>query len=368
MHPDYSAQLAEKNARLQNLLAPFDAPAPEVFASPPQHYRMRAEFRIWHDGDEICYAMFERGQKAATASLIRLQQFPAAAESINALMPRLLAAVRGDAVLRERLYQCEFLATLSGDMLITLIYHKKLGDDWTAAAQRLQDDLGIALIGRSRGQKIVLKRDFVTESLKVNGETLHYRQIEGGFSQPNALVCEKMLAWASDCAQNLGGDLLELYCGNGNFTVPLSRRFRRVLATELSKTSVKAAQWNLATNSADNVQLARLSAEELAQAFAGERVFRRLVEQNIDLSDFDFSTVFVDPPRAGVDNDTLKLLADFDNILYISCNPHSLADNLKQLCATHQVVRSALFDQFPFTEHIECGVCLQRKMAESIVD
>ncbi|UOP05084.1 tRNA (uridine(54)-C5)-methyltransferase TrmA [Conchiformibius kuhniae] len=359
MYHAYSAQLADKTARLQHLLAPFAAPAPEVFASPPQHYRMRAEFRIWHDGDEICYAMFERGQKANRHSLIRLTEFPAACDSINAMMPRLLAAVRADEVLRERLYQCEFLATLSGEMLITLIYHKKLDDAWQAAVQRLQDGLGVWLIGRSRGQKIVLTQDFVTESLNVCGETLRYRQIEGGFSQPNALMCQEMLSWSCACAENVGGDLLELYCGNGNFTVPLSRRFRRVLATELSKTSVRAAQWNLSANGADNVDIARLSAEELAQAFSGSRAFRRLAEQNIDLHDFDFSTVLVDPPRAGVDADTLRLLRGFRHILYISCNPHTLADNLAQLGGSHRVLRCALFDQFPFTEHIECGVFLQ---------
>ena len=63
-----------------------------------------------------------------------------------------------------------------------------------------------------------------------------------------------------------GGDLLELYCGNGNFTLPLATRVRKVLATEISKSSVNAALANLADNGVDNVTLVRLSAEELTQA------------------------------------------------------------------------------------------------------
>ncbi len=362
MHsPAYLQQLDNKTALIRRLFSGIPMPEWQVFPSPEQHYRMRAEFRIWHEGDGISYAMFERGQKAGTASLIRLADFPAASAAINRLMPLLLAELSTDPLLKNRLYQCEFLSTLSGEMLVSLIYHRKLDDDWKHAALALQEKLGIFIIGRSKGQKLVLAQDFVTETLTVNGETFRYRQTEGGFTQPNAAVCEKMLEWACDCAQTPNSDLLELYCGNGNFTLPLSRRFRRVLATEVSKTSVQAAQWNISANGADNIRIARLSAEEFTEAFNGSREFRRLQEQQIDLAEYGFSTVFVDPPRAGVDDDTLKLLARFDRIIYISCNPETLRANLDALLQTHTVERAALFDQFPFTGHIESGLLLHKK-------
>ncbi|ULJ61738.1 tRNA (uridine(54)-C5)-methyltransferase TrmA [Wielerella bovis] len=357
----YATQLQEKVNRLTALLAPFAAPELRVFPSAEQGYRMRAEFRIWHEGEDICYAMFEAGSKASSTSLIKMTQFPAAHESINALMPVLLAKVSGCPILKNRFYQCEFLATLSGEMLVTMIYHKKLDEEWTAAAQTLQDELGIFIIGRSRGQKIVLQQDYVTEKLTVHGETFQYRQLEGGFTQPNARVCEKMLQWACDQAADAHGDLLELYCGNGNFTLPLSRRFQRVLATEVSKTSVAAAQWNIQANQADNIAIARLSAEEFAAAFSGCRDFQRLAAQGICLKDYDFSTIFIDPPRAGVDDETLKLVAQFDRVIYVSCNPETLVSNLMTLTQTHAIHAAALFDQFPFTHHIESGVMLLKK-------
>ena len=201
----------------------------------------------------------------------------------------------------------------------------------------------------------------MTEALTVNGKTFRYRQIEGSFTQPNAQVCQKMLTWACDAAQNLGKDLLELYCGNGNFTLPLSQHFNQVLATEVSKTSVNAAQWNIEANQITNLKIARLSAEEFTEAYTQNREFRRLQEQGIDLKNYDFSTIFVDPPRAGVDDETLKLVARFDNVLYISCNPETLRANLDTLCQTHTIERAALFDQFPFTHHIESGVWLKKK-------
>ena len=55
------------------------------------------------------------------------------------------------------------------------------------------------------------------ERLQVQQQQLHYQQIENSFTQPNGEVNQKMLGWACDIAKNLRGDLLELYCGNGNF-------------------------------------------------------------------------------------------------------------------------------------------------------
>ncbi len=357
----YQQQLAEKADYLQQLFAGFDMPAPQLFESEPQHYRMRAEFRIWHEGEDISYAMFQPGQKAGGASLIRLQQFPAASESINRLMPELIAAVRTQPLLQHKWYQCEFLSTLSGEILVSMIYHKKLDGHWEQAARALAEQLDIMIIGRSRGQKIVLSQDYVTEQLNVADQTFLYRQTEGGFTQPNAKVCEKMLAWACECANGLGGDLLELYCGNGNFTLPLARKFQRVLATEISKTSVQAAQWSIAANHADNITIARLCAEDFTTAYRGDREFRRLQEQGIRLADYAFSTIFVDPPRAGIDEHTLQLMAGFDHIIYVSCNPETLRNNLSVLHTSHRPVCFALFDQFPYTHHIESGVLLSKR-------
>ena len=134
-----------------------------------------------------------------------------------------------------------------------------------------------------------------------------------------------------------------------------------MLATEVSKTSVNAAQWNIEANQITNLKIARLSAEEFTEAYTQNREFRRLQEQGVDLKNYDFSTIFVDPPRAGVDDETLKLVAQFDNVLYISCNPETLRTNLDTLCQTHTIERAALFDQFPFTHHIESGVWLKKK-------
>ena len=352
----YAAQLDSKVARLRELLAPFAAPEPAVFDSPREHYRLRAEFRLWREQEERHYAMFEAGDKHTP---ILIDEFPIASLRINQLMPQLKAAWQASRVLSFKLFQVEFLTTLSGDALITLCYHRPLDAEWQAEAEQLAARLGVSLVGRSRGQRLVIGRDYVEEEMTVAGRTFRYRQPEGAFTQPNGVVCQKMLQWAHDVLGEQQDDLLELYCGNGNFTLPLSTRVRKVLATEISKTSVHAALANLADNGIDNIELVRLSAEELTQALNEVRPFRRLA--GIDLKAYDFGSVFVDPPRAGMDPDTCELTRRFDNILYISCNPETLAANIAQLHDSHRIVRCALFDQFPWTHHMESGVLLQRR-------
>ena len=360
MTPGYQTQLDEKVQRITAQFSEFNPPALEVFASPEQHFRMRAEFRVWHTDNDLFYAMFERGADGKQKTVVRVDQFPIAAQSINDLMPILLQKIKAQPLLEQRLFEIDFLATLSGEMLVTLIYHRKLEADWEQAAKALADELNIKIIGRSRGQKLVLSDDYVVEELQVFDRTFKYKQIESSFTQPNAQVCQHMLQWACTSAEGASGDLLELYCGNGNFTLPLSVKFNRVLATELAKSSVYAAQWNIEQNAIDNIQVARLSAEEFTEAYHGTREFRRLQEAEIDLQSYQFSTVFVDPPRAGIDDATLQLLSGFERIIYISCNPDTLHDNLKTLCNTHKVTRFALFDQFPYTHHVESGVLLEK--------
>ncbi len=353
----YQLLLDAKVARVSALLAPCTPPAFAVYPSAPTGFRMRAEFRMWHDADELNYVMFRRDDPATPVSI---DDLPIACDRIRQLMPLLRAALKADEVLRRKLFQVEFLSTLAGETLVTLVYHRKLSADWEAAAARLASELQVSLIGRSRRQKIVIGSSFVREALAVEGRTYRYRQYEQAFTQPNAGVNISMLTWACERAASAPGNLLELYCGNGNFTLPLAAHFDQVIATELAKASVQAARENLDANRIDNVRIIRLSAQEVTQAMRGEREFRRLAELPLPLDQCDLRTILVDPPRAGLDEHTLKMASEFEAIIYISCNPHTLAENLLALRHSHRIEQLALFDQFPYTEHMECGVFLRR--------
>ena len=352
----YAAQLASKLEKFKSDFAHFALPEPAVHPSTPQNYRLRVEFRIWHQDERVDYAMFDSDEPKRP---IVIEYFAAACDSICSAMPRLRELLAASEVLKARLFQVNFLATLSGELLVTLIYHRLLDAAWEAAAQELASELNAHVIGRSRKQKIVIGRDWLLEEFELNGRTLRYQQVEGSFTQPNGQVNRQMLGWACQQAAGLGGDLLELYCGNGNFTVALAPLFGRVLATEVSKSSVQAAHYNLSANAIDNVSMVRMSSEEISGALAGTRLFNRM--QLVDLAAHRFSTLFVDPPRSGLDAPTVELARGFEHILYISCNPQTLHENVAALDDSHAIAAAAVFDQFPYTHHLECGLLLSRR-------
>ena len=360
--PDnYESQLDAKKEQFTQLFSTFELPELECFASEKQHYRMRSQFRVWHEGEDLYFYMTDQ----ETRQRIRVEQFLPASTLINELMPRLVEELKVSPILRFKLFQANFLSSISGEIMVSLLYHKVLDDEWLteikALKERLSEHFTINIIGRARRQKFIIDNDYVIEKLDVDGQQLIYQQVENSFTQPNAEVSVKMLEWAIECTRDSEGDLLELYCGNGNFSLALAKNFNRVLATEVSTPSVNSAQFNITANNIENVKIVRMSAEEFTQAINGEREFNRLKEKNVDLSSYQCNTIFVDPPRAGLDDETVKMVQKYDNIMYISCNPDTLKNNLDIFTQTHDIKKFSLFDQFPYTHHTEAGVFLVKK-------
>ncbi|MDX4062288.1 tRNA (uridine(54)-C5)-methyltransferase TrmA [Aliarcobacter skirrowii] len=358
----YEEQLNYKIAREKDRfssLIDFSKIALDIIKSKDSNFRNRAEFRVWWEKDEneqkdiLTYAMNDFNKE-----ILKIDSCEIVSEDIKNLMPKLLTELEKSMILSFRLFAIEFLVSSTSDMLVTLIYHKKLEDEWINLAREIEQKLNIKIIGRSRKQKIVLSSDFINESLNINGQEFKFAYEENGFTQPNTSVNIKMIEWVLNNTKDSNKDLCELYCGGGNFTIPLSKKFSKVLATEISKTSIKSALRNCALNNIENINFIRMSSEEFVEALNEVRAFNRL--KNIDLKSYDFDTIFMDPPRSGLDDTTRALAKNFTNIIYISCNPQTLHRDLEELLKTHKVLRFALFDQFAYSEHIESGVILEK--------
>ena len=351
----YEKQLWDKTELVSELLAPFYHGEPDLYSSPQSYYRARSEFRIWHDGDVCSYAM---GNISKTGAVC-IRECPKVIKPIESRMWRLLKYINDSKELSRRLFGVEFLATTTDKCLVTMLYHRKLDESWSTEARELESLLDISLIGRSRKQKVILSNEFVTEELTIDNTIYKYRYYESGFTQPNPTVNVNMIEWTLSQVQGISScDLLESYCGLGNFTIPLSKLFTKVLATEISKSSIRAAKENCELNDAQNIEFIRLSSEELTQALNRDREFTRL--RDIDLDSYDFSCVLVDPPRAGLNEATIKLISSIEHIIYISCNPQTLSRDLEVLTKTHAIDSAAIFDQFPHTTHVESGVFMRR--------
>lgn len=322
--------------------------------SQEKNYRSRSEFKIWHEGDVIHYAMNHIDKK----NVVFVEECPQVNLHIASLMPKLLEAIKNKEI-GFKLFGADFLSSSDGEIVVSLLYHRKLDEAWQEKAIEISNELNINIIGRSRKQKLVVGQDYITESLSINKVLYKSKHIENSFTQPNAKVNEKMIEWALSNFSNIEGDLLELYCGAGNFTIPFASQFKKVLATEISKSSINAAKANMQLNSVSNVEFVRMSVEDFVQALDGVREFRRM--KDIDMEAYNLKAIFVDPPRSGMDEASCHFASRYEHILYISCNPETLARDLDILKATHNVVDMALFDQFPYTHHVEMGVKLIAK-------
>lgn len=350
----YEGQLTQKLELNRDRFLPFYTKDIVVFKSPTKNYRSRSEFKLWHEGDAIFYAMNSIDKNG----VVFINECPQVNTHISALMPQLLLEIE-EKKIGFKLFGIDFLSSSSGEIVISMLYHRRLDESWQEEARKIAQSLNISIIGRSRKQKVVIGEDYIIETLNIFEKEYKFKHIENSFTQPNARVNEHMVSWAMSQFKDAEGDLLELYCGAGNFTIPFANIFNKVLATEISKSSINAAKANMQLNNVQNIEFVRMSVEEFVQALDGVREFRRMKE--IDINEYSIKSIFVDPPRSGMDEESCNFATRYEHILYISCNPETLVRDLEILSKTHDIIDMALFDQFPYTHHVEMGVKLLKK-------
>jgi len=180
-------------------------------------------------------------------------------------------------------------------------------------------------------------------SLTVRGEVYQYNA--DAFFQINPSLLGALIEYAIGDAS--GATVLDLYCGVGLFTLPLARRFQKVIGVEANTTAARFARRNL--------QLAGLTNANVITATVTDWFRSRAV------GPVDF--VLLDPPRAGAESAVIKGILDLQPraISYVSCDPATLARDLRKLIDGGYVIESiAGFDLFPQTHHVETVVRLAR--------
>jgi 23S rRNA (uracil1939-C5)-methyltransferase len=168
------------------------------------------------------------------------------------------------------------------------------------------------------------------------------------FFQTNTRQAEKLYEAVLNMADLQGNEsVLDLYCGTGTISIFLSQNAKKVIGVESLEESVKNAQRNAELNDITNCEF-----------ICGE-VKKALAEIETDKQIPDL--VVVDPPRAGLHRHVVKSLLNLKSpkIIYVSCNPSTLARDLKILCEEHyQLEKVQPIDMFPHTYHIETVVKL----------
>ena len=162
-----------------------------------------------------------------------------------------------------------------------------------------------------------------------------------------AVLYNKALEYA---ALNGTETVLDLYCGIGTISLLLAGRSRQVIGVEYVEDAVVDARNNAEMNGISNVDFYAGDAGTVLENLAGEGI--------------NFDVAVLDPPRAGCDAKVLRILANLKvpRIVYVSCNPASLARDLKLLAEMGYGLKEAQpVDMFPQTSHVECVVLMTRK-------
>ncbi|HEX8396315.1 MAG TPA: class I SAM-dependent RNA methyltransferase [Pyrinomonadaceae bacterium] len=149
-----------------------------------------------------------------------------------------------------------------------------------------------------------------------------------------------------------GNQALDLYCGVGLFTLPLAAKFKQVTGIEGNRLSIQFAKSNAQTANLKNVD------------FQVSAVCKWLVENTGKLAGIDF--VLLDPPRSGAETGTIEILIRLQpaKIVYVSCNPATLARDLRAFAAGgYEIEKVRAFDFFPQTHHVETIVHLSSKVS-----
>ncbi|MCW8831169.1 MAG: 23S rRNA (uracil(1939)-C(5))-methyltransferase RlmD, partial [Gammaproteobacteria bacterium] len=164
------------------------------------------------------------------------------------------------------------------------------------------------------------------------------------FTQVNPEINRKMLDRAIDFLQlNENDQVLDLFCGLGNFSLPMARRCGQLTAVEGSQAMVKKARDNAAKNNIDNIEfhMADLYSEEIATAPWLKKKYNKIL---------------LDPPRSGADA-VLKYLGKMgaERIVYVSCHPATLARDAGVLVNElgYRLSDAGIMDMFPHTRHVE---------------
>jgi 23S rRNA (uracil1939-C5)-methyltransferase len=172
------------------------------------------------------------------------------------------------------------------------------------------------------------------------------------FVQVNQDMNRRMISQAIDLVDPQPGDrILDLFCGIGNFTLPLARRSNRVIGVELDPRMVRKAAANAAMNGLANVEFHAAN----------------LADESATLPDWwagGFDLVVVDPPRAGAQEVLAQIAATgAKRILYVSCHPGSLARDAGILCGLHgySLRAAGAMDMFPATSHVEAMALFERQ-------
>ena len=339
-HIAYPAQLKYKEAILLDTLKRIAGITPgrlvPIIPSPrADHYRLRTQFNVRTVNGKQAIGFFRQG----SYQLVEVEN----AFLLHPLINRIVGTFRKISGRLPPLKEIHVNVSPSGEAHILFLSEQESYPPMDAFFHELRRSSPeiIGLTGYARRKRaFALGSNYVT--MEVEG--LVFQATEGNFFQVNWGQNKNMVTTVLAFASLKGGEtVLDLYCGIGNFTLPLAREAGTVIGIESGYSAIDDAKANAERNGILNTEFI---ADDL------QKGLKTLMERKMRAD-----VIVLDPPRAGATLKTLERILAFvpRKIIYVSCNPSTLARDLRYFhLFGFRLDRLQPIDMFPYTYHIEC--------------
>jgi 23S rRNA (uracil1939-C5)-methyltransferase len=366
-HLSYPSQLEFKRERVYQSLTRiggFDNPTvlPAIGMDKPFNYRNKAQYPVAEDAKGLHIGFYAQASHRiidCNTCLIGAESDTPILKAVRSLIERCNIPVyngtTGKGLIRHILIRT---GKFSGEVMVCLVINAKRFNYTDALVKSLSGFPEIKSIVLNFNQsrtnvilgdtcKTVYGNDYITDSIG----SLKFRISALSFFQVNPLQTEKLYSTALDFCELTGNEtVIDAYCGIGTISLFLAERAKKVYGIEIIPQAIANANENKVLNNISNAEFIVGKSEEA-------------VPELYTKHGITPDTVVVDPPRKGCDTKLLDMLLTMQpqRIVYVSCDPATLARDLKILCnSAYTLVKAQPVDMFPHTTHTET-VCLLSK-------
>ncbi|APB34422.1 23S rRNA methyltransferase/RumA [Gloeomargarita lithophora Alchichica-D10] len=365
-HIDYNYQLIAKQNQISQALmrlGGFDNPPVQAtqFSSQSLGYRNKVTYPLGVNlTGEIKAGFYEKHSH----KIVNLNQCPVQDQTFNILLKKIKQDIKnqGWSIYNEQTQKGQLrylglrIGRRTGEVLITLVTTGLELTQLEGQAQQWQQDypqvVGVCVHVNPRPGNAILGgktyciwgRDYLWEEFC----GLRWQIRPDTFFQVHTEQAEALIDYLKMNLNLQGGELLlDAYCGLGTLSLPLAQYVQKIIGLEVQPAAIKQAEFNAEINGIQNAEFHCGTVEELLPKLN--------LKPNI---------ILLDPPRKGCDPSVIDFLAKHpvDRLVYVSCNPATLARDLQQLCAHQSYVLEQVmpFDFFPQTHHVESISFLRR--------
>ncbi|MGE5239610.1 MAG: class I SAM-dependent RNA methyltransferase [Chloroflexota bacterium] len=337
-YTDHSRQITLKEAVLKDCLRRIAGLAPElspaILSPDAWHYRRRGQFKV-SDGEVGFY-------REKSRDLVSVARCPLMINEINERV-RMIGGELSQRLTPVSLHAVSEIQILHGDSAVAAVKTRRRGIDerFVKALWRVLSKCGFDGLAVVSDNAVVARAGDEFTGLQLG--SLTYTVSPSSFIQSNWAVNEMLVAFVRNALQPLTGKrVLDLFSGAGNFALSLARDAEEVIAVEEDPVAISDGRRNVQRNALGNCRFVRSSAEGLA------------VKDEIHV-------LVVDPPRPGLTSKTFERILGLapETIVYVSCNPSTLARDLKNFAERYTLESVRMIDFFPQTYHIESMAILR---------